>query len=171
MRSITRVRTLQSRIYFPCLLLGMLLAVPLFAWTPPDSLVGHWQQTFEANAVFIKQPNGRIHPDSAVQVNIHIHADGRVSGNVGASQLVKCRVKKNRTWLGRALNFKTDFIIRGGTLEGAIFPGDQITQREFTIPFNIEDGTIRGSIMVLQRWKYPYPLLPRLRLQNVAPIQ
>ncbi len=164
-----KVRLLSNSSF--CILLVMLLAAAGWAWTPPDSLVGHWSQVFDAATVSIKQPKGSIHPDGAVQVNIWIHADGRVTGQVGAAELVQCRIKKNRSWLGRSLNFKTDFIIRGGYLQGGVISGDAVKKREFTIPFNIVNDNMRGSIMILQRWKYPHPLLPHLELQKKASFQ
>ena len=144
----------------------VLFSTKLLAWSPPDSLLGHWYESFEANKVFIKQPDGIIYPDSSVRVDIFIQANGDVFGSVGEASLVRCRIKKNRTWLGRMLNFKSDFIIRSGYLEGGVVSGDVVKKREFTIPFNIKNGKMSGSIMMLQRWKYPYPLLPHLRLQR-----
>ena len=148
------------------ILFVVLVSTKLLAWSLPDSLLGHWYESFEANKVFIKQPDGTIHPDSLVRVDIFVQANGNVFGSVGEARLVRCRIKKNRTWLGRMLNFKTDFIIRGGYLEGGVVSRDIVQKREFTIPFNIKNRKMRGSIMILQRWKYPYPLLPHLRLQR-----
>jgi hypothetical protein len=96
---------------------------------------------------------------AAVEVDITIHEDGSVTGTVGDATLQQCILKKNRGELGRSLNIASDYLVAEGYLDGAIVPEDTITYKEFTIPFDIVDGKLHGSIMWLEGWKYPKPLL------------
>lgn len=102
-------------------------------------------------------------------VSIKILPDGRVEGMAGGARLTGCSVKKNRGWLGRRLNIKTDYIIRG-CLEGAVVPGDSGGMRKIAIPFNIIDGKLTGGLAALtQRWWECCPswLFIRLRLPKL----
>ena len=98
-------------------------------------------------------------PEVAVPLAITIHEDARVTGTVGDAELVDCVLKRNRGDLGRQLNVASDYIIMDGYLDGPIIPGDEELRKEFTIPFNIVDGHMQGSVMWLQPRKYPSPLL------------
>jgi hypothetical protein len=37
-------------------------------------------------------------------------------------------------------------------------------EKVFTIPFNIVDGHMHGSLFWVKAWKYPLPLMPRIDL-------
>lgn len=111
-----------------------------------------------------KYPSGQ--KEDWIEINVMIRPDGKVDGKIGNAKFVSCRVRKNRGWLGRKLNMKSDFIVSGGALEGRVVPEDEETRRQFTIPFNIVDGKLKGGFMVLKKWEYPYPLFPRLNLEK-----
>ena len=150
-----------------CLLLGLLATltatVLAAAPFPPPELTGTWWQG-EVQAVAesgVAQGEPRL-----VEVSITIAADGKVSGKVGTAVLQQCQLQANRGWLGRLLNLKTDYIVRGGYLEGPVWPGDVVTKRSFTIPFNLREGELVGTVMVLQSWRYPHPLTHQLHLKK-----
>lgn len=124
----------------------------------PDSLVGVWQGKCKIYLPLSKNPQLAGEKDT-VDVTITIHKDGAVQGSVGKAKFVKCRFAKNRGWFGRWLNIKTDFIIKGGYLQGPLYPGDSVQVKKFTLPFNIINGKMRGSVMQIFRWKYPKPLV------------
>ena len=90
---------------------------------------------------------------------ITIREDARVTGTVGGAELVDCVLKRNRGELGRQLNVASDYIIMDGYLDGPIIPGDEELRKDFTIPFDVVDGRMQGSIMWVQGLKYPSPLL------------
>lgn len=134
------------------------------SWTPPAEILGTWSGKSEVFAKFKKGESPSDHPDDWIEITVTIHRDGRVEGAVGDAKLENCKVASNRGWLGRKLNIKTDYIVRGGYLEGAIVLDDSTSRREFTIPFNIVDGTFAGGLMALKEKHYPWPLFPRLEL-------
>ncbi|MBN2828784.1 MAG: hypothetical protein JXR56_00520 [Candidatus Cloacimonetes bacterium] len=127
----------------------------LFAVKPlPKSLFGEWRG--EELRSFVKTVASA---NQTVDISLSINPDGTVEGTVGDAVLKNCRVKRNRGQLGRMLNFKTDYIIFGGTIEGAVMIGDKVTKRHFTLPFNLDRDNITGSVMVIYKAKYPDPLI------------
>ena len=137
-------------------------------WQPPEELISTWFARAEVFAPFKKDEYPSRNPEDWIPISMTIHADGSVDGSIGNVRLSGCRIEKNRGWLGKKLNLKTDYIIRGGTLEGGIVAGDQERSRKFTIPFNIVDGRLKGSFMVLRSWKSPLPMFPRLALEKAT---
>ncbi len=124
-----------------------------------NDLHGTWQgkgRVFQSH--FTRNSADSCKTDS-VNIFITIYKDNRVSGNIGEAEFVDCIVKRNRSWLGRLLNFKTDYIITGGTIRGNIVPVDTVLQKKITIPFNIVDNNIKGTLMQTYKWKYPDPLI------------
>lgn len=95
----------------------------------------------------------------SVSVSITINEDATVEGTVGDAVLKKCLAKKNRGWIGRWVNIKTDYIVRSGYLEGLIAPGDSIKLNYFTLPFNFSGTRMQGTVMKIAKWTYPLPLV------------
>ena len=77
-----------------------------------------------------------------------------------------CTARHNRGWFGKLLNIKTDYIIKGGYLEGALTSKDSTNIKKFTMPFNIVNGEIKGTVMQIFKWKYPRPLV-RVRISKI----
>lgn len=131
------------------------------SWTPPDSLVG----TYEGTALCFVRIANQTGADS-VRMRITILPNGTVEGTAGGAAFVQCRVTRNRGWLGRKLNLGTDWWIQKGLLEGPVVPGDAETRREISLPFNMVQGCLRGSLFERKGWRYPNPILPRLHLRK-----
>lgn len=81
----------------------------------------------------------------SIPVEIRIDRDAGVSGSIGNAKLTDCSVIKNRGSVGRKLNLASDFAIRG-KLEGFIFDGDTIANKEIAIPFELSAGKLSGSV-------------------------
>jgi hypothetical protein len=89
-------------------------------------------------------------------------------GFSGGARLSRCFVKKNRGWLGKKLNIKTDYIVRG-YLEGSVVTRDVGGTRKIAMPFNVRDGKLTGGLAALtQRWWECCPswLFSRLNLRR-----
>lgn len=122
---------------------------------PPRGLVGTW----EGPSLF-----SRHGARETVLVSITIFPDGKVEGTAGGARLSQCRVKKNRGWLGKKLNIKTDYIIRG-YLEGAVTSKDTGGERKIAMPFNVRDGRLVGGLAApAQRWRECCPSWLFIRL-------
>ena len=143
------------------LLLALALAGPVCAFEPQEP-IGSWT----GSAVLVIHGQDPALRDT-VEVQLHLDAFHGVCGTAGGAVFEECRWSSNRGWLLRKLNWKTDWIIKG-FLRGSVTQADTVTQRQITVPFNLlEDGTMRGGVMVLHGWRYPFPLFasPGLRLQ------
>ena len=57
-----------------------------------------------------------------VAVRLQLQRDASVTGKIGDAVLPKGRLRRNRGWLGRKLNIKTDYIVHG-RLTGTPFGG------------------------------------------------
>lgn len=134
----------------------------------PASLLGAWhgETAVRLPIVFVPEPDDDPSDDIRVLVaiDITIHDDGTVTGTVGDAELVECVLKQNRGELGRQLNLATDYIVMDGYLAGAIVPADETPEKNITIPFNLVDDHLRGSLFWVKEGKYPLPLMPRLEL-------
>jgi hypothetical protein len=127
---------------------------------PSPKLVGTWTGSTEVFGPFKVEPYPSKAPEDHQNVILTIKADGTVAGKIGNAEFKDASVKRNRGLIGRKLNIKTDYIVCGGTLQGKVTPRDEGTNSRFTIPFNLEGGTLRGTIMLLPK----FPLTRQLNL-------
>ncbi len=136
--------------------------------TIPAPLIGTWhgESTVRLPIVFVPESDDDPSDDVRVPVAIEltIHDDGTVTGTVGDAELVECVLKQNRGELGRRLNMATDYIIMDGYLAGAVVPEDETPEKDLTIPFNIVDDHLHGSLFWEKEWQYPLPLMPQIEL-------
>ena len=148
------------------------LAIPMVVHAgttpiPPTELVGTWSCSVEIFGPFKVEPYPSKAPDDTQKVVITIKADGSVQGTIGNAVFKNASVHRNRGWMGRQLNVKTDFIVSGGTLRGKVTPRDEGTDSRFTIPFNIVEGNLKGTIMLLPQ----FPLTRQMNLKKQNPEQ
>jgi hypothetical protein len=101
------------------------------------TMVGHWEGTARIIVTWCQQTN--------LPVKLDIRADGKVAGTVGDATLARARLERNRGWLGRKLNIKTDYIITGD-LKGAIVAAEGIERSGVKMPLNFTCGTFVGGI-------------------------
>jgi|GEM_PF-1350144 len=132
-------------------------------WQPPEALLGRWAGQSEISSQFRKGQSPGEDPADWVRIEITVTADGRVIGMVGNAELVDCTVRLNRTSFERFIGIKTDYIITG-SLNNSIVPADTAVKRSISIPYNLSDEGLKGSIFEVESWQYPDPLFPRLLL-------
>jgi len=65
------------------------------------------------------------------------------------------------------LNIKTDYIIKGDYLHGKFCKENPLSKRNFTLPFNLVNGRLKGGLMLIYKWVYPYQMFPRVRLEKI----
>ena len=132
---------------------------------PPREVLGTWEGKTEIFGIHDPEP-GRPGERPSAQFTMTIDKRGHVTGHVGGAAFKGCVYRCNRGRLGRALNIKTDHIVCGGYLDGAVCEKDETTHRAFTMPFDLRDNELSGSVMVLDSWKYPDPLTRQLHLER-----
>ncbi len=125
----------------------------------PDSIVGTWTGKSVLHLSLASPITPGHVPKDSLEIQIYIDKYGTIRGTVGDATFRECIASKNRGWLGRLLNIKTDYIIKDGYLEGRLGPEDTVDQKKFTLPFNIRNGLLIGTIMQIYKWKYPDPLI------------
>lgn len=106
-----------------------LFGMPPFTLTPsrvPQRLVGHW---------------------TAGEMSLGIRPDGVVTGKFHNGAVIKDAVlKPNRTWLGRLLRWRTDYIILGD-----LTAADENGDIRFSAPLTDRDGALRLSLFKLSQ--------------------
>ena len=121
---------------------GSLLAVAACAGSTrldpaPESLRGAWRGDARIIVAWCTQQR--------LPVSLSIGADGRVEGRIGEALLQQGYVAKNRGDVGRALDIKSDYIVRGA-LSGTVVPGEPVASTVLFIPFDLrldEQGRAR----------------------------
>ena len=131
-------------------------------------LSGKWQGICFISLGFFQDDPSLCGTDSTM-VDLTIHQDGTVTGTVGQARLVDGYLKGNRGWLSRKLKWRTEFIIKG-YLEGPIVDCDRDSVKKITLPFNLVNGGIKGTLFKIHKWKYPDPLI-RILLQSVPTLE
>jgi hypothetical protein len=118
-------------------------------WVMPKSLVGTWSATQDVTVRFQSGIASFRFAKASVQIAMNIQDDGTVKGSIGGANLEGCSVSQNRGWFGRTFNLNTDYII-AGRLTGSIFEQDTLTEKEFSLPFDMKADTVAGTIFQKQ---------------------
>ena len=108
--------------------------------------------------------------ETKIDILITVNADGSVSGRIGNAALAGARITSNRTWLGRLMKLRTDYIIQGnlsGLVGAPLKNGDRLS-----VPISFAGTELAGSIFTSGKDAggkrvTPSPLVSRLRLRKV----
>jgi hypothetical protein len=103
--------------------------------TPP--MIGRWRGEAQ---VFVNWTKARTIP-----IDITIADHDRVIGRIGDATLVDGVLTRNRGWLGRALDMKTDYIVDAG-LEGPLLAAENVVRKSARMPMNFRAGQWVGSV-------------------------
>ena len=101
------------------------------------AMAGRWDGRARIIVAWCQQTN--------LAVSVDIRPDGSVTGKVGDATLTSGRMKRNRGWLGRKLNIKSDCIVVGN-LEGPIVAKEGIARRAVSMPLNFRNGTFVDGV-------------------------
>lgn len=100
---------------------------------PADNLVGSWQA----------EPG-------KVEVIFLIRPDASVAGNLGADPLTGAHVTRNKSWFGRFMHWRTDYLIQG-TVSG----------QPFSAPFDLRGDDLKGAFFLSGK-----PVVSSLRMKK-----
>ncbi len=109
--------------------------------SPAPSFAGEWRGTAR-----IWMPNQTQLP---LPLHLTIEADGTVGGTMGQAR-VKARFEWNRSWLGRALHLRSDYVIIGEVSGFALGPAAG-QQEKLSIPLQAEATYLRGAVFIGKR--------------------
>ena len=108
---------------------------------PAPAYAGEWRGT------------ARIWMPDQTQLTLPLHvmidSDGTVRGSMGQAR-VKARFEWNRSWLGRALHLRSDYVIIGEVSGFAKGPAAG-QQETLSIPLESEGTYLRGAVFVGKR--------------------
>ena len=112
------------------------------AFHPPPDMVGTWEAKLGSmDAVFT------INPDASV------------SGGIGEATLIDGRMIYNRSWFGKFMHWRTDYLIMG-RLSQVVRPSERVAGDRFTAPLTLRGVGLEGALFLSQK-----PLGLRLRKQ------
>jgi hypothetical protein len=74
----------------------------------------------------------------ADDVEFTMASDGRVAGRIGTTPIGSARLSRNRSWFGRWIGWRSEYIVLGKMADG----------RTFTMPFNVDGAGLRGSVFL-----------------------
>ena len=162
MKKITGLKIKQFVVVFMCMLALVFIGVTvnhriLEKWQPDQSVIGTWIGSGETRKF------GEL---EKINVVITIDESGAVTGMVGEALLEECVVKLNRNDFERFINVKNDYIIKDGHISGAIKAEDDTVYRDISMPFDIKEDSIGGTLFHVEGMTYPDPLLLHLELEK-----
>ena len=98
-------------------------------------------------------------------ISLSITDNGKAQAKVGSASIANATVVRNRGSIARFLKHKTDYLIEG-VLNGHVNFYDTLNyvDQKITIPFNVINDTLQGSLFVNKSWEYPLPIIPKLEL-------
>ncbi len=154
----------NARILFEILLVAILFLTACNDKVLPSFLAGTY--TGKERIIIRYDKDGQyIYRDDVVMVSLFIDSLGHVAGMVGEAELEDCNVTKNRGWIGQQLGIRTDFLI-SGMLRGNTFNKDTIAEKDVSIPFNIENNELKGSLLLTTKGQ-SFPLISTLILKKI----
>jgi hypothetical protein len=100
-----------------------------------EGMVGKWKGTARVSTF-------ETGPDDLF-VEIDIRPNREVTGWVGGARIKTATISNNRSWLGRRLSLRTDYIILGE----AVVPSSG-RRWEFQAPMRFHEGVYRGALFI-----------------------
>jgi len=106
---------------------------------PPAGLVGTWHA--KLTTVSLQTLPGEI------LVVFTIGPDGSVTGTVGNAALMRGRFTRNRSWFGRLMGWRTEYMIRG-QLSAVVESYGGIAGDRFSAPLNLVGPELTGALFL-----------------------
>jgi hypothetical protein len=94
------------------------------AFHPPPDMAGNWAASL-----------------TTIDVVFTINPDASVSGRIGDATLMSGRIVYNRSWFGRLMNWRTDYLIMGKLSRGG----------GFTAPLMLRGVGLEGALFLSQK--------------------
>jgi hypothetical protein len=123
---------------------------PLMAWMgqPPSRVLGTWRGDLRTVT---------RHPLAAgIAVVFTIAPDGSVAGTIGGASLIEGRLERNRSWFGKLMHWRTDYLIYG-RLSRAVESYGGIVGDDFIAPLGATGDQLSGSLFLSHPGR-PMPL-------------
>ena len=76
--------------------------------------------------------------------------DASVSGRIGDATLTTGRMIHNRSWFGRFMHWRTDYLIMG-KLSRVVRPSERVAGDGFTAPLTVRGVGLEGALFLSHR--------------------
>ncbi|MBW8035974.1 MAG: M48 family metalloprotease, partial [Planctomycetes bacterium] len=103
----------------------------------PDEYIGHWKGQAKIIVSWSKQKH--------LPIDIIIHSDGNVEGEIGDAELVNGKLVKKSWVYTKVFKHETPYRIKGD-LQGEIIQSESIQRDSVAISIRVEDGKIDGGL-------------------------
>ena len=120
-----------------CCLVLAVWTVPVAGQLVTQEMAGDWRGQGDILVSWTRQKK--------ILVQLTISPDGRVHGTIGDAALTGGRLTRNRGWLGRALDIKTDYIITG-RLQNCLIAGEGVCRDSVKIALDWSEGHFTGGL-------------------------
>jgi len=120
-----------------CSFLALAWTVPVAGQLVTKEMAGHWSGHGDIVVSWTRQKQ--------IDVQLTISPDGSVQGTIGDAALIGGHLTRNRGWLGRALDIKTDYIITG-RLQNCLIDGEGVCRDSVKIPLDWSKGHFTGGL-------------------------
>ena len=104
------------------------------------TVAGHWEGRSSIVSGWCNQRR--------LKVAVTVHDDGAVDGSVGDAALEHGRFAANRTWIGKLLGWRSEYLITG-ELAGMIVAPESIARAEVKIPVTMTGTRLLGGVTAL----------------------
>jgi len=108
---------------------------------PASSFAGEWRGTARVRMADYTEETYPLH--------LIIAPDGRVTGTIGEAT-VEARFEWNRSWIGKALNLRTDYIVTGQVSGFSGEPSADLNEK-LSMPLKSEGTYLRGALFIGKR--------------------
>jgi hypothetical protein len=103
---------------------------------------------------------------AAGPITLNIAADRSVTGSIAGARVVGGQLIANRTWFGRLMHWRTEYLIHG-RLSSSIDAGAGVAGDRFTAPIDFENARLAGALFLFDPGR-PTPV--HLLLTSSAPV-
>jgi hypothetical protein len=156
----------KSNAFFSFCIILLVMMSACAAWELPGDIPGTY--TGKAREMIRYDRGGQfVYMDKSVLISLVIDSAGGITGMVGEAAFEGCKVAQNGSWIARQLKINTEYIITG-MLSGKTFEKDTVINKNISIPFNIVNGELKGSLIVNKKNKSEdFPIIRRLELKKL----
>ena len=113
----------------------------------PQNLLGNWSGIQCVSTRYLDKKNNFCFINDSLPVLISIQNDGKISGYIGISKFIYCKVSQNTGWFGKNLHIGTENGM-DGFLSGKFNIHDKYWVKIIKTPFNIDDSIMEGTIFM-----------------------
>jgi hypothetical protein len=127
-------------------------------------IFGSWEGMNSISTRYLNASNNFVFINDSVPINITINKDSIVTGYIGNSRFIKCKLSKNTGLIGKVIHMGTEVGIIG-FISGRFNKYDTCSVKIINIPFTNNDSLLSGTIF-MRNTNEMLPLVYELKLRK-----